>query len=194
MSEQKIKDCSAVILAGGKNSRYGGFHKAFLRFDNEFLIQRDLKLLTSLFEEVIIVANQMEMFAQFQVPVFPDIFKERGPLAGIHSALNHINSDAAFIVGCDMPFLSKELIQKVYRNYKSSTKDFCIPSNKGMIEPLHGIYSKKSFLALENFLNQNKYNAVHRFLSNQEVEYLELDLKKEVFLNINSPEDLNKIQ
>ena len=194
MSEQKIKDCSAVILAGGKNSRYGGFHKAFLRFENEFLIQRDLNLLSSLFDEVIIVTNQIEMFTQFDVPVFPDIFKERGPLAGIHSALTHINTEAAFIVGCDMPFLNKELIQKVYRSFKSSPKDFCIPSHKGMIEPLHGIYSKKSFLTLENFLYRNNYNAVHRFLSNQEVEYLEFDLKKEEFLNINSPEDLNKIQ
>ena len=46
---------------------------------------------------------------------------------------------------------------------------------------------------LEDSMYENKYNAVHRFLSTQEVNYLEMDSIKEVFVNINSPEDLEKL-
>lgn len=193
MSIKKITDCSAAILAGGKNSRYGGFHKAFLRFDNELLIQRDIDLLSTIFKEVIIVANHKEIFTPFGVPVYSDIFLERGPLAGIHSALTHINNNAAMIVGCDMPYLNKELIVSIYESFKASENEYCIPSKNGLVEPLHGIYSKNALSAIENFLNRNKYNAVHRFLSEQEVDYFEIQQKKEVFLNINSPEDLSKL-
>jgi len=194
MSHAKINDCSAAILAGGKNSRYGGFHKAFLRFENELLIQRDLNLLLSIFKEVVIVANQVEIFSSFGVPVYPDIFKERGPLAGIHSALKNISQEAVMIFGCDMPYLDKEQIVNIYTHYKNSHENFCIPRSNGMIEPLHGIYSKSGVDALEDFLNENKYNAIHRFLSGQEVNYLEMDSIKEVFVNINSPEDLEKLR
>jgi len=193
MSLAKIKDCSAAILAGGKNSRYGGFHKAFLRFENELLIQKDINLLSSIFEEVVIIANQTEIFSPFGVPVYSDIFKERGPLAGIHSALKHVSKEAVMIFGCDMPYLHREQIINIYNQYKKSKKKFCIPKSNGMLEPLHGIYAKSRVDSLEDFLNENKYNAVHRFLSTQEVNYLEMDSIKEVFVNINSPEDLEKL-
>ena len=114
-------------------------------------------------------------------------------MAGIHSALKHVSTEAVMIFGCDMPYLDREQIINIYDQYKKSGKNFCIPKSHGLLEPLHGIYAKNGVNSLEDFLSENKYNAVHRFLSTQEVNYLEMDFIKEVFVNINSPEDLEKL-
>jgi len=193
MNENLISDCSAVILAGGKNSRYGGFHKAFLRIEDELIIERDLKLLTAVFDDVFIVANDVHLFENYKVPVYRDIYKNRGPLAGIHSALKNTRREAVMIFGCDMPFLDKELIIKMYKTYKASHKKYCLPKNEEFVEPLHAIYSVEILKDLENFLEQKKGNAVIKFLKGKDLCYMQTKVQGPAFVNINSPDDLSKI-
>jgi len=193
MTQQPITDCSAVILAGGKNSRYGGFHKAFLRIDDEFIIEKDLRLLRPLFSKTFVVANNPELFNGFDVDVFPDIYRDRGPLACIHSALKHSQTSSVMIFGCDMPFLDKEMIVKMYETFKKSGKDYCIPRSGGFIEPLHAFYSRNILNELENHLDNNSGNAVKKFLENKDICYMETEIKQKTFFIINSPDDLLKI-
>lgn len=194
MTEKKITQCSAAILAGGKNTRYGGFHKAFLRIDNELIIQHHLSFLKIIFEDVMIIANDIDIFSQFQVPVFEDIFKNRGPLAGIHSALQNTDKEAVIIFGCDMPNIQYGLIKDLYNGWLNSEKDYCVPKIDSHVEPLFALYSKKALPQINDWLINKKENAVYRFLEIQDVHYLEKKINKSVFLNINSPEDIAKLR
>ena len=190
MSNPKISDCSAAILAGGKNTRYGGFHKAFLRIDNQLIIEKHLSLLSSVFGEVIIIANEKELFNQFGVPVYEDIYKDRGPLGGIHTALTYSSNEAVMVFGCDMPYLEAELITSLYACWKEYGNDLCVPKTNGFYEPLHALYSKNVLADMEAWLNHDKPNAVYKFLQSQKVHCLEKEIKNSVFININSPRDV----
>jgi molybdopterin-guanine dinucleotide biosynthesis protein A len=53
-------DISAAILAGGKNSRMNGENKALLNIDDIFIIDRQLEVLSKLFNELFIVWKNFE--------------------------------------------------------------------------------------------------------------------------------------
>jgi len=190
MIDYLIDDCSGVILAGGKNTRYGGFHKAFLRVENQFIIENTLNILKSIFSDNFIIANNKVIFSKYQLPVYSDIFFNRGPIGGIHSALQHTSKKSIFVVSCDMPFIDKSIILKMYEKFKSSNRNACVPKHDNNIEPLHSIYSKEILKDLENHLQNSEDNAIYKFLSTIDIEYLNFESSKQEFVNINSPEDL----
>jgi molybdopterin-guanine dinucleotide biosynthesis protein A len=51
----KATNMAASVLAGGKNSRMYGRNKAFIEMNGTPIIQRTIKLLAGIFEEIIIV-------------------------------------------------------------------------------------------------------------------------------------------
>lgn len=190
MKVKMITDCSAAILAGGKNSRYGGFHKAFLRIDNKLIIEHHIELLSELFEDVFIISNDLDLFSQFGLPVYTDIYQNRGPLAGIQSALFNTNNEAVMVFGCDMPYLEEILIQRLYSCWKNSGKLFCVPKSNGHLEPLHALYSKETLKSITDWLENKKGNAIYKYLESQDVQCLEKEINEAIFININSPEDI----
>ena len=79
---------SLIILAGGKNSRFGGKNKAFIQIENKTIIQRIIDNVGYIFSEIIIVTNSPEDFSGYkQNRIITDIYKNKGPLAGLHAAL-----------------------------------------------------------------------------------------------------------
>ncbi|MFQ3573872.1 MAG: molybdenum cofactor guanylyltransferase, partial [Thermodesulfovibrionales bacterium] len=100
---------SGAILAGGKNTRFPKI-KAFIKIDGITIIEKNISILRHLFEEVIISANQTEIYKPFDVPIVQDSLPSRGPLTGIYSCLKVCRGNALFVVACDMPLVSKEII------------------------------------------------------------------------------------
>ena len=89
-------DVTGFILAGGKSTRMGT-DKAFIEFEGHTLLERALSLARSVTPDVRIVGAR-EKFAPF-APVVEDIFRERGPLGGIHAALRDFKDRTQFYVG-----------------------------------------------------------------------------------------------
>jgi molybdenum cofactor guanylyltransferase len=193
MNSFKVTDCSAAILAGGKNSRYGGFHKAFLRIDDKLIIQHHLDLLANIFDDIIIISNEIDLFQQFGVKVFPDIYENRGPIAGLHSALKNSEKGAVMVFGCDMPYLEESLIYDLYSSWKSGKGLFYVPRSDEHLEPLHALYSKESLSIFSNWLETHEENAIYKFLAEQDLNFIEIGSKRSMLVNINSPEDFSKI-
>lgn len=183
-----------AILAGGKNSRYGGFNKAFILVDGERIIDRNLKVLEDLFSHISLVTNYPDQFLEYtQFPMSKDCFQGIGPLAGIHSALKYSKCDAVLVVSCDMPFLSKEIISQITNLAQSKKYQAIIPRWDGKIEPLFAMYQKSLLPKLEDYINAKTDRSVRNFLNSIDCKYLDLETGTEVersFLNINSPSDL----
>ncbi|MBO8127021.1 MAG: molybdenum cofactor guanylyltransferase [Firmicutes bacterium] len=134
---------NAIILAGGKNSRIGT-RKAFLEIEGRPIIQRTIDLLKPRFDRVYLVTNEPELYARFGLEMVADEIKEAGPLGGIHAGLGVTGSDYNFVVACDMPFLSGQLVDYLKeRVEKSEDPVQCVVPRwyKG-IEPLHAIYHR----------------------------------------------------
>lgn len=128
---------TGVILAGGKSSRMGS-NKARLNIGGETIIERIHATLRIVFPQTCIVADHVEEYAFLGVPVYPDLVKQSGPLGGIHSALANTTSEFRFIVSCDIPFITDELIRHVANSIDDA--DICVPQADGKIHPLCGMY------------------------------------------------------
>ena len=133
-------DITGIILAGGKSSRMG-VNKSFLKLGNETIIERTSNLMKTLFKDVIIVTNSPEEYAFLQIPLYTDVYRGKGPLGGIHSGLIYSKTETNFIISCDMPLVTKNLIKFII-NFNTD-KLITITKADGFIQQLCGIYSKK---------------------------------------------------
>jgi molybdopterin-guanine dinucleotide biosynthesis protein A len=191
-SQLRIDGVSAVILAGGRNSRMGGADKAFLTVDGQTVMQRTLRVLRGCFAQVVVVSNQPEKYAAFDVDVTWDEFRGHGPLAGIHAGLGAVRFAHAFVVACDMPFLRAEPIRYLARRLHG--QDAVIPYWDGDIEPLHAIYAARLRPAMDLALRQG-VSAIRDFLPGVQVDYVpEMAMRtvegaEESFRNVNTPEE-----
>src|SRR5690242_19745844 len=102
-SEEQIK-LTGVILAGGKNGRMGGSHKALLPFRNEKLVHRQIRILKEICKEIIVVTNEPRTFLPIidsGVRIITDFYENKGPLGGMHAALSLASHTNVWMVGCD---------------------------------------------------------------------------------------------
>jgi molybdopterin-guanine dinucleotide biosynthesis protein A len=128
-----IQQCTGVILAGGENRRMP-VRKAFIEVEGEKIIDRNLRVLKRLFEEIIIVTNEPEHYAYSGAQLLGDIYDIRGPMTGLLTALFNGKNRWVFVSACDMPFISESLIR--YMASKRSKYDAVVPTMKGGPEPL----------------------------------------------------------
>jgi len=94
---------TGVVLAGGSARRMGGANKALSIYKGRPLIDYALANLAPHAEQIIISANRdQEAFTELGYDVVDDgQFMHLGPLAGIHAALEQMNTDYLAIAACD---------------------------------------------------------------------------------------------
>ena len=191
--EYPIQNVTGVILAGGRSSRFGS-NKALAMVAGKPLIQRIAELMAHLFSECLLVTNTPAEYEFLSLPMTQDRYQGCGPLAGIHAALLQISTPRAFVVACDMPNLSPELIRYLCR-INGRGYDVIIPWLTRGREPLFGIYHKRSLTVINSCLQQKdcriagalKDLRVKR-ISEQEILAITGNLAS--FKNVNRPEDL----
>ena len=185
---------SGIILAGGAASRFEGTMKPKIIIDGKTIISRMISVIRDIFDEMIIVTNNPEEFADFNFcKIVKDEIPGAGPLGGIHAAMKASSNDAIFVFAGDMPFLSKEIILSQIEAFNSAGCDVLIPEIEECIEPLHSIYSISLAENIEAYLNGHHGNAVRDFIKSLNVQCFQVegsDLNKRAFTNINSPSDL----
>jgi molybdopterin-guanine dinucleotide biosynthesis protein A len=185
---------TGVILAGGKSSRFGK-NKALSILKNRPLIEFPASVMTDLFDDLLLVTGTPEEYRFLGWPTTSDIYRDSGPLAGIHAAIKAANRSKIFVSGCDMPFLDKELI--TYLCEKASGHDAVIPRTVRGLEPLHAVYSRNLLQAIEEAL-ENGIRKIHQFLADanirevSEAEILAVTGNLDSFRNVNTPEDLSE--
>jgi molybdenum cofactor guanylyltransferase len=185
-------DCSAIILAGGLNTRMQGHNKAFLEIDGKTILDRLLASLRSMFSEILLVTRQPELYAGYDgMRLVEDIHQERSSLTGIHAGLVHAKASFGFMVPCDIPFLQPELIRLLLDELEP-TLDILVPFYDGHYQPLCAIYSRRCIPLIEKQLSSSDYKISHLFerlhVKTVPIEKLttaDPDLLS--FLNVNTP-------
>lgn len=190
-------DITGVILAGGKSSRMGT-NKSFLKLGNQTIIERISDLMKSIFSEVILITNTPNEYSFLKLTTFEDIYKWKGPLAGIHSALVHSATDKIFVLSCDVPLMSREMIEHIV-NYKSE-KPIVFCEAAGYHQPLVGVYSKVIMEEIEKFIASFEIHdkSFHHFLKSAKAEIIHPEklsfYRDEFFFNVNRPEDFEQLK
>jgi molybdopterin-guanine dinucleotide biosynthesis protein A len=146
---------TGFILAGGKSIRMGE-NKSLLKIGELTIIERVVNLMKSLFKDVIIITNQKDEYSFLGLQMFEDIYKDIGPLAGIHSALLHTTTERNFIISCDIPLMTSDVIKYIIEY--PTKKPITIARADNFIQQLIGMYSKNLITTIENIIEKN--NAV----------------------------------
>src|SRR5437773_12522 len=109
--EPAAEPLSGAILVGGQSRRMGT-DKALLEFEGEPLVVRLARSLAAVCDEVLLVGGDPARFAGLLLSVrcVPDGAQDAGPLGGILGALQAARHDACLVVGCDMPFVTAEIV------------------------------------------------------------------------------------
>ncbi|MCL1929115.1 MAG: NTP transferase domain-containing protein [Treponema sp.] len=189
---------TAVILAGGKSSRFGK-DKTLLKLNGELIVESIINKCKPLFSEIILVSNSSNKFGIEGVKEISDIFKDHGPLAGIHAGIKEAKNPICFVTACDMIYFYPPLVSYLLEH--SEKKDVIVPrESNGQLQPLFAIYHKQVLQQIEDLLMDNKRSIVSLY-DRVNVNYVEEDHWKDithctydVFCNINYPEDYERIQ
>jgi len=186
-------DVTISILAGGKSTRMGA-DKAFVEFQGRTLLARSLELACSVSADVRIVGSR-DKFALF-APVVEDVFRDCGPLGGIHAALRASQADINLILAVDMPFLSRAFLEYLIVQARSAPDAIVVvPRCDGGSQPLCAIYRREFAAAAENALRagQNKIDLLFEMVHTRVIAQSELEsagFKSDMFRNLNTPEEL----
>jgi molybdenum cofactor guanylyltransferase len=190
-------DMTGIILAGGKNSRMKT-NKAFLEIDGSRLIDKTINIYREIFSEIFIVTNDPVSYIEFtDAAIVTDIYKGKGPLGGIYTGLFYSKNNYAFISACDMPFLNKKFI--IYLTEQADKFDIVVPQLSEGFQPLHAIYSQNCLSHIKKMLLADKlkissfYKDV-RLLSVPEEKIKPFNQDGRLFINVNTPEDMEKEQ
>jgi molybdopterin-guanine dinucleotide biosynthesis protein A len=95
---------TAAILAGGRATRFGGVDKSALVVEGRTILDRQLSELSQIAGEIFVVGRETSQ--RENVTAIGDLVPGRGPLGGLHSALNAAHGDPVIVVACDMPYVS----------------------------------------------------------------------------------------
>lgn len=180
---------SGIVLAGGKSSRMGQ-DKARMKLNGTEMLQLVLRQLEPVVDEVFVSSNHSE-HAMFNKELIYDEYKGQGPLAGIHAGLKKSSFDMNIVLSCDIPYISKMVIEKLKLAYLKSGGTTTIASCAGRLHPLCGIYSKDNLEVIEDLLNKKVLKMLHA-LEFMNVNVVEFEPEYErCFMNMNSREDFN---
>lgn len=197
MKIERASDLSAFILAGGKSTRMGT-DKAFVEFEGRTLLARALDLARSVSSKVRI-AGSGEKFAPFG-PVVEDIFRDRGPLGGIHAALQASATELNLMLAVDMPFVPQEFLEYLVGQARATRNaDVVVPQSDGGLQPLCATYRKTFAAAAENALHagRNRIDLLFDVVPTHVIEEQEWEaagFSRDIFRNLNAPEDLQALR
>jgi molybdopterin-guanine dinucleotide biosynthesis protein A len=130
---------SPYVLAGGASARFGQ-DKALAVLRGKTMLERMSKLCCQFGREVRVVAPPGR-YSVTGVEVIADRWPGEGPFGGIITALRHAkeSGDRAkwlLIVGCDMPFLTREWLSFLVERALTSDADAVVPRSPSGLEPL----------------------------------------------------------
>ena len=189
---------ACAILAGGKNTRMKSKNKALLEVDGLRIIDRILREIDKIFDEIIIVTNSPEELnvSKEKYILVKDKIENIGPLGGIYTALITTTKKAVFILPCDLPYLKTNIIKEEIEVFQNNDCDAIVPRLGRHLEPLHSIFKKGLNKELFEFIQTTDNYFITSFLDLINVYYFDIEeskYHKRVFTNINTPQELNEV-
>lgn len=157
------------------------------------VISRTLSILKPLFSEIIIAGWPHGDPLPRGVRGVTDNYPGIGPLAGIETALRACNSEYLFVFGCDMPWLSGEIIKSQATDFLKAPSDILAARIEGLFEPLHSVYSRSIQPSLAGYIEGGGSPTVFDFYPHVATRHYDLPVTEETrkaLTNINRPEDI----
>ncbi len=139
---------TGVVLAGGRSQRFGGVHKARLPLGAGTLLQRAVNALAPLTTRCLVVGGPESAGLE----TVPDRHPGQGPLGGILTALDAIDTSHALVLAVDLPFITGALLASLQRagedaavallQHPDKRLALCLSVSRACADPLHEAWEK----------------------------------------------------
>ena len=180
---------SAVVLAGGKSRRMG-VDKASVLIGGRRLLDRVLSVLTGLFDDVVVVGRSEWSSDLGAVRSVADETPGLGPLGGLYTGLGLVTEERALAVGCDMPFITGEVLRELLS--RDGESDATVARMAGRAQPLLAVYDRRIRPVVGRLL-ASEDRSLMKLLRTVSVRYVDLAVTDACF-SINTPEELRQAQ
>ncbi len=185
---------TAVILAGGRGSRFGGQDKGLQLLAGRPLVAHVLERIAPQVDEVLINANRnLDAYRRFGPRVIADATEGfPGPLAGLQRALDESIRPWVVTAPCDVPFLPRDLVARLLQANMANDTDIAVATTGGRTQPVFSLCARSLLPSLNAFLaaGGRKVDAWHASLRATHVPF---DDDPSAFENINTAADLARI-
>jgi len=175
-----------------------GVDKSFLRWGKESLLDHALRLAASVTQDVRIV-GEANKFVNCAQPVIEDVYRQRGPLGGIHAALRNTPSDLNLMLAVDMPLIKPEFLGYLSALARETKATVIVPSVGEGFQPLCAIYrrifgdvAERSLRAGKNKIDALFAKTITRIVTEEEL--VAAGFSSEMFRNLNTPEDFQSVR
>jgi molybdopterin-guanine dinucleotide biosynthesis protein A len=185
-------DVSALILAGGKATRFGGVAKHELVVGGQTIFARQVAILSPRVSEILVSSVQ-------DVPghrTVRDTVQGVGPLAGIAAGLAACRTEWLLVIAGDMPHITGALIDRMIGIAVGSVDPRAHDSLDavgiridGLPEPLVCVLHERVLPIVERRIAAREYKASRLLTDELRVHWID-DVDRDWVRNVNSPEDL----
>jgi molybdenum cofactor guanylyltransferase len=216
--EERSVGVAGFVLAGGGSTRFGR-NKALVRIGDQVLLSRLCFVLREVTRSVTIVGAP-EKYGGLGTQCVPDRWPGEGPLGGIVTALGVSATEGreprevparpgsenaagvgrpewSLIVGCDMPFLTREWLAYIAERAQASGAEVVAPKSAHGLEPLcacwHSSAAGKLQRAFEGGVRKVTEGMKHLAMEVlDETHWKRFDSADRLFWNMNTPGDYDE--
>ncbi|MCI6995453.1 MAG: molybdenum cofactor guanylyltransferase [Eubacterium sp.] len=183
------EDTYSLLLLAGGHSRRMGRDKAELHYGHKTFAD-------SLIHKAETVGIRKKYLsghaaADSGVCCIPDIYRERGPLGGIHACMCAMDTPYCLVMPVDVPQIPCHVLEKLLGSHEElSARDRKYPlllKHSGRVEPLIGIYPTEMAGTVETAIKEASVSVFH-VLEQWGYRCLSVNLPDWQLDNINTPE------
>jgi len=182
---------AAIVLCGGRSRRMGR-DKAALPFGNETMLERVVRIVSAVVDEVVIVAREGQAVPGGFTDVVRDPAEGLGPLAGLAAGLAAMRAERAFLTSCDVPLLRPEYVTRLLQ--LSQGRQAAVPRIDGYLMSTSAVYARSVLPVAERLVGERRLRPAFlvdavdaRVVTADELRDVDPDLAS--FRNCNEPED-----
>lgn len=195
-----MESLTAVVLAGGKSTRFGS-DKASALLRGRPLLQWVVDAVSGVASAVVIVTARGQVLPPVTSPlslaIVEDLYEAQGPLAGLVAALQAVTTPLAFACSCDSPLIQPGLVRHLAG--AAHDADVVCPIVGGHPQPLVAAYRPSTCLPVfREHVERGQLRIVVAYAGLRrktltEAEARRFDPGLRSFLNANTPERLAEI-
>ena len=191
---------AGAIFVGGRGTRMGETDKALLEVNGSTLIEFAVREMRALGLPIVISAPDEPVWMRriggaVHVPDIRDEHGSMGPAGGLAAVLSWARAeefDFVFTVPVDAPFWTSG----VYSALQESTQlgQVSVAVTEDYVQAMFAMWSTKLADKVQSLVLDRNTRAMHRLLTQCGAIKVPFTEQKDLFLNLNTPQDLEKAQ
>ena len=190
-----LADTTGLVLAGGQARRMGGVDKGLVEIAGRPMIEHVMDALRPQVGSLLINANRnADRYAAYGFGVVPDSIEGfLGPLAGVLSALEVIDTGFLLTAPCDSPLLAPDLAACMHAALARDRADLAVAHDGERQQPVFLLLRRGLAADLRDYLAGGD-RKIDLWFARHRLAEADLSHRRDSFINVNDPEERQRVE